>query len=413
MYWQDAVEQALGSLQGELRDLAADLIAVPSVGGTPAEQQAQHLIGDWLQSHGLAVSRTDVTVAESEPDFPGMEVPRSRLVNVVGRLPGSGPGPDLMLLGHTDVVPADDPAQFHPAWRDGRLYGRGASDMKTGVAAMCIAAAALARSGVHLRGSIIVAPVSAEEDGGAGTFGLLQQAAALHLAPDSAVIIPEPTSCRIVSGNAGSLTFKLTLKGRAAHGAMRWRGVNPLDSLPVVLEALRRLEIARCERAGEAFADWPLAYPISLGTINGGDWASTVPPRITVTGRYGVRIGETLQQARQAFEGALAEACGQDPWLREHPVEVTWWGARFASAATDSGSPVITALRRAGAAGVPCAAPYGSDLRLLVAHGLPTVQFGPGDPYEAHSADESVCWDDVVLSARTLAMSAGHFCGTA
>lgn len=411
MTWQDAVDDAVAALSGDLRAFAADIIALPSIGGSPQERQVQHLVADWLRAHGLDVSCTEVAIDSTVPGFPGMEVPRERLVSVVGRLPGSGAGPDLLLLGHTDVVPSEDPTQFEPRWQDGRLFGRGASDMKSGVAAMCLAAAALASSGVRLRGSVVVAPVSAEEDGGAGTFALLRQPATLDLAPGSAAIIPEPTACRIVSGNAGCLTFKLTVKGRSAHGALRWRGVNPLDCLAVVLQTLRDLEAARCEHAGEAFAAWPLAYPISVGTISGGDWASTVPAEVCLTGRYGVQIGETLPQARQVFEDALAHACRQDPWLREHPVEVTWWGAQFASAATDPDEAVVGALRQAGVPGIAGAAPYGSDLRLLVAAGLPTVQFGPGHPDNAHSADESVVWDDVLSCARTLALSAGYFCG--
>ncbi len=418
MTWQAAVAQSVADLEAALRALAGDLIAIPSVGGTDAEGAAQRFVAHWLAEHGFDVEVSDVGIDRTASGFPGMEVPRDALVKVVGRRPGSGSGPDLLLLGHTDVVPGSRTA-FRPRWEADRLVGRGASDMKSGLAAMCVAAAAWARSGHRLCGELVIAPVSAEEDGGAGTFALLADPASLHLsslhlAPGSAAVIPEPTAGRIVRANAGCLTFRIRLAGRAAHGALRWRGVNPIDSLPVVLRALRDLEARRCRDAGALFDDWPLAYPISIGTISGGEWASTVPADVALTGRYGVRLGESLDDARREFEQALAAVCSTDPWLVDHPPEVSWWGAQFDSAATGSREPIVAALASAGAPAATAAVPYGSDLRLLVAlGGIPTVQFGPGTPEAAHTEDEWVHWPDVVACARTLALTAGYFCGVA
>lgn len=411
MTWRAAVADAVADLEPELRRLTQDLISIPSVGGTAAESEAQHFLARWLAGHGLDVAVQEVPIDASAAGFPGMEVPRDSVVRVVGRLPGSSSGPDLLLLGHTDVVPAA-PQAFAPRWDGERLLGRGASDMKSGMAAMCVAAVALARSGAPRAGDLVLAPVSAEEDGGAGTFALLTPPDPLRLADGSAVIIAEPTGGRIVTGNAGALTFRIRLHGRAAHGALRWQGVNPLESIDIVLRALRDLETSRCRDAGPLFDDWPLAYPISIGTIAGGDWASTVPEDVVMTGRYGVRLGESMAQARAVFEQALARAAADSPWLSQHPPEITWWGAQFASAATDPGAAVIAALRAAGATGALAAAPYGSDLRLTVGlAGLPTVQFGPGRPEAAHTAQESVHWPDVVASATTIALAAGHFLG--
>jgi acetylornithine deacetylase len=339
-------------------------------------------------------------------------VPRTALVEAVGRVTGGGDGRDLLLLGHTDVVPAADDTAFSPVWRDGQLVGRGASDMKAGVAAMCAAAAAIAASGLRLRGDLVIAAVGAEEDGGAGAFHLLRDPDRLHLRPGSAAVIPEPTGLRVVSANAGCLTFRIRLPGRSAHGALRWQGANPLDGLPTVLQALRDLEERRCRAADPRFGDIPLPYPISVGTIAGGDWASTVPEAVTLTGRYGVRLGESLDEARAAFASAIAAACRTHPRLAEHPAEVTWWGAEFASASTDADEPIVGALHNAGAPPGLLAAPYGSDLRLVVGlAGLPTVQFGPGRPEHAHTADEQVAWKDVIDCARVLALTAGDFCG--
>jgi acetylornithine deacetylase len=414
MAWEDAIGSAVNEMADELSQLCADLIAVPSVGGSAEEIVVQQRIARWLTQHGLEVDQALVAVDASSPGFPGMEVPRDAVLRVVGRVPGLGTGPDLLLQGHTDVVPTDDVRQFSPRLAGDRLFGRGAADMKAGVAAMCVAAAALRHSGVRLCGDVVVAPVSAEEDGGAGAFALLTGPDGLRLAPGSAAIIPEPTAGTIVSANAGCLTFAITIRGRSAHGALRWRGANPIDGVPAVLAALRRLEEQRCADPGPLFEAWPLAYPISIGTIAGGDWASTVPEQVTLTGRYGVRLGESLPQARRALEAAVAAAADSDPYLASHPPEIRWWGAQFESAATPSDAAVIDALRLAGAPPALSAAPYGSDLRLLVQlAGLHAVQFGPGAPQSAHTADESVRMRDVLQCAHVLALTAGHFCGVA
>jgi acetylornithine deacetylase len=283
--------------------------------------------------------------------------------------------------------------------------------MKSGVAAMCVAAAAVASSGIRLAGDLVVAPVSAEEDGGAGTFALLTGHEPLRLRPGSAAIIPEPSDSGLVVANAGSLTFRITLTGRAAHGALRWQGVSALERVPVVLKALRALEDIRCREAGPLFAHLPLAYPISVGTIAGGDWASTVPGAVVLTGRYGVRLGEPADRARAAFEAAVARAAESDDWLRDHPPVVEWWGAEFASAVTDPQHRVVSALRSSGARGAAVGAPYGSDMRLLVGlAGIPTVIYGPGSPQQAHTDSESVQWSAVMECARTLARTAVRFC---
>jgi acetylornithine deacetylase len=411
--WQRRLRAALERLEPQMRQLAEHLLAVPSVGGSSAEAAVQRVVAEWLTANGIPTTVSTSPVPVAEPGFPGMEVSRDSVTAAVGRLPGTGAGPDLLLLGHTDVVPAADPGAFTPQWRGSDLVGRGAADMKAGIAAMCAAAAAWADSGHRLAGDLIIATVSAEEDGGAGTYELLRDPSRVPLRAGSAAIIPEPTAGRVVTANAGSLTFRIRLRGRAAHGALRWQGRNPLDGLPAVLAALRALEQRRCRDADPRFASLPLAYPISVGTIAGGDWASTVPDEVVLTGRYGVRLGESLPAARAEFEAAIADACAREPLLAADPPQVSWWGAEFASAQIAATEPIVAALHAAGAAAGTDGASYGSDLRLVVGlTGIPTVQFGPGRPEDAHAADERVAWPDVCRCAEVLALTAGRFCGS-
>jgi acetylornithine deacetylase len=229
-------------------------------------------------------------------------------------------------------------------------------------------------------------------------------------------VIAEPTAGTVVTANAGSLTFRLEVPGRATHGSTRTSGVSALDAAAPVLAALRELEARRNAEAPPGFDHLDLAAPLSVGRVRAGDWASTVPDLLVAEGRYGVLPGESLAAARDAFEAAVAGACAGDPWLAEHPARVGWPGGAFAPGALVTGHellPQVTAaVADAGAPPPPArGAPYGSDLRLYAAAGVPTVQYGPGDVRHAHSADEQVCLDDLALAARAYALLALRRCG--
>ncbi len=395
------------------------LVGLPSLGGTDAELDIQDVVArDWAVL-GLDVTTWDIDVAalEAEPDFPGMEVARSSARGVIARIPGTGEGPTLLLLGHTDVVPPGDldawsSDPFRPEIRGDRLIGRGACDMKAGTASITSAARALLASGTRLQGDVILAAVSGEEDGGLGTYALLNQGITAD-----ACIIPEPTSLDLVPANGGALTFRLRIHGRATHASRRTEGVSAVDKLLPVLEELRRLEARRNESVDPLMQRWPIAYPLSIGTVHCGDWASTVPDLLVAEGRLGVALGETPAQARADLETALARLCDRDPWFAEHPVEVEWWGGQFASGRTDPDHPVVRGLGDV-AAGILgsrpdlYAAPYGSDLRLLVGAGIPTVHFGPGESAAAHAPGEWVDLRETVACAQILAAYATRFCGT-
>ena len=144
-----------------------------------------------------------------------------------------------------------------------------------------------------------------------------------------------------------------------------------------------------------------------------------VPDLLVAEGRLGVALDEPVDSARAALEAAVADACRADPWLREHPATVEWWGGQFASGRTPSDSPLLAAVGRAHAAVSDrpqerWGAPYGSDLRLMTGlGGVPTVHYGPGDARVAHGADESVPLAEVRTTARALAVLALDHCGVA
>jgi acetylornithine deacetylase len=422
--WRARVLAEVDSSTTEMVSLLAGLVATPSVSGTEAEHEIQSRLAAELAAEGLDVDHWRLPLDEllAEPDFPGVEVEREEAWGLVGRLPGDGRGEGgtLMLNAHVDVVPpgnldawsTENP--FSGRIVDDVLYGRGACDMKAGLVAALFAVRAIRRSGVSLRGDLLMACVPGEEDGGLGTYGMLRRGWRAD-----ACVVPEPTSLHLVPANAGALTFRLRVPGLATHASRRTSGVSAIEKFLPVWDALGRLEARRNREVDPLMRRWAIAYPLSIGRISAGDWASSVPDLLVAEGRLGVALDEPVEAAQQELEDALAEVCASDPWLRDNPVTVEWWGGQFASGRLPAESDLVERVARAhvaagGSAQETWGGPYGSDLRLLVGMGgIPTMHYGPGDSALAHAPDESVPLAEVAAAARTLALLALDVCGSA
>jgi acetylornithine deacetylase len=395
------------------------LIAVPSIGGSAAESEAQHLLAGWLEELDCAVDRwlIDLAAAATAPDAPGQEVERSEAWGVVGTAAGDEDGaPALVFSGHTDVVPPGDltlwPGDpFVPRLADGAVHGRGACDMKAGVVASLAALAAVRAAGVRLVRPLAIHGVVGEEDGGLGAWATIRRG---HLG--DVCVIPEPTARAVVTANAGALTFRLEVTGRAAHAAMRDRGVSAVELFAAVHAGLLEFEAERQRDTDPRFGDARYPYGLSIGRVQAGDWASSVPDRLVAEGRYGVRLGEPISVAKAAFEERLTALCSGHPWLAEHPVRLTWTGGAFASGELPAGSPLLPAVRAAvadaGGGGTPeRAIAAGSDLRQYAAAGVPTLHYGPGDLNLAHGPSEQVPVAEIVTTARAFALLTLRTCG--
>jgi acetylornithine deacetylase len=414
------VERAvLGAVDdGWIVERLRELVRIPSVDGTAAESEVQGWCARQLGELGLSVDHWQLDLPEitADAEFPGMEVGRTEAWGCVGTLGGDGM-PGLILNGHVDVVPPGDLAlwpdgdPFSARVSDGIMWGRGTCDMKGGVAGILGAAAAIVAAGVKLNKPLAVHTVVGEEDGGVGTFATLRRG---HRG--EACLIAEPTAGFVIPANAGSLTFRLEIAGLATHGSTRTRGISAIAKFEPIHQALQALEIERNRDPHPLLKHLDLANPLSIGTIRAGDWASTVPDLLTAEGRYGVRLGEPVADARQAFEQAIAVACAKDDWLRDHPVKVTWPGGVFASGLLPEGDPLLDhTLRAATDAAAPVVpgvrgGPYGSDLRQYAAAGIPTLQYGPGDVRYAHATDEHVALAEVLHCARSYALLAVRRC---
>ncbi|WP_197288511.1 ArgE/DapE family deacylase [Nocardia sp. NRRL S-836] len=390
-----------------------ELLEVPSVTGSAAESELQHVLARRLEHLDLDVDLWPMDLPElrSDPRFPGGEAPRTEAWGLVGETRRRGDGPTLVLQGHVDVVPPGDLARwegdpFRPRITGDVVHARGACDMKAGVVAIVAALDAIRAAGTSLRGQVAAHFVVSEEDGGLGAFGTLRRG---HTG--DACIITEPTGGVLMTANAGALTFRIEVPGRATHGSTRYAGVSAIDAYLPIHQALARLEARRNAGADPLMSDYPIPYPLSVGTVRAGDWASSVPDLLVAEGRLGVRLGEDPAQARAELELCVAEACAADPWLRSHPAVVTWPGGQFASGRLAAGHPLAALVGAAHAdvtgsvRPVERGAPYGSDLRLYAEAGIPTLQYGPGDVRLAHGPAEQVAVSEVVTVTRALVLA--------
>ena len=408
----DALVEALGPL-----------IAIDSSGGneTPAQERVARLMEDL----GLDVDawELDLPALRSDPAY-SEELGRERALGAVGTLGGRGSGRTLVLNGHVDVVPAGELHRwtvppFEATVRDGRVYGRGSADMKGGLLCGLYGLKAIRDAGVELAGSAVVQSVVGEEDGGIGTLAAVRRG---HTG-DGAMVL-EPTSLVLAPAQAGAFNFRVTIPGKAAHGALRSEGEDPIERFIPIYRALRQVERERNARPRHPmFTDHELPYAVCVGRVRSGEWASTVAESLVLEGRFGVAPDEDPAAARAELEAALQaaveDAAEGDPWLRDHPPRLEWWGGQFGPAATPADDPVVTTSRDAfaavtGRAPTVRGMPYGADMRLLVHEaGTPTVLFGPGDVRRAHAPDEYVELKELEVATKVVALAALRFCGVA
>lgn len=402
----------------DLVGLIQDLVRVPSVTGEEAAVQAA--VAAHMRGAGLETDVWEPDPVELAPyaDHVGVFETFSGRPNVVGTLRGHAGGRSLILNAHIDTVEPGDPARWtHPPFgaevEDGQLYGRGACDMKAGLATHLVALAALRAAGCAPRGDVIIQSVIAEEDGGAGAL-----AAVLRGYRADAAIITEPTGLAIITAQGGSLVFRLHVPGRSAHAAVRDEGVSAVENFTLLHRALLDFEARR-----NTTIDHPLyagianKVPINIGTVQAGTWPSSVPEFLIAEGRAGLVPGEDVDTFRAELIAEIDRAADADPFLRDNRPRLEWFSGQFAPAEVPVDSPlaelVLGAHQAVTGQEPPIeAATYGADMRHFLLFGdTPCLMYGAGDVRLAHYTDEHVSLDDVVTATKTIAVAIADWCG--
>jgi len=379
--------------RGDAVALTRELVRIDSrnpslVADAPGEAGVARTLSEILREWGFRVE-----LQEAAPGRP----------NVVARV-GTAGSRSLMFNGHLDVVGID--GMTHPAWGDdtrdnSRIYGRGSSDMKSGVAAMCAAAARAVDSG--LAGEIIVAAVVDEEYESAGTRTIVERG----IRADAA-IVTEPTQLAIMPAHLGFVWIDITTHGRAAHGS-RWDlGVDAIRHAGLVLAEIDRLDADELPRRGHPLLGRPSVH---ASLIDGGTGMSTYPDRCTVRIERRTIPGETPENVRRELEDACARVAARRPTFRAE-VAVT-----FSQAPSDVAvdAPIVRALGDAIRGQGETVRVEGmtawTDAALLNTAGIPAICFGPGDIRLAHAAEEYVKIDEIERATEILSRLATQWCG--
>ena len=372
----------------------------------------------WVFS--VAILKSELAELEGHAAFSDDAVPFVDRLNVVGtwNRTAAGEGYSLILNGHVDVVPTGNEDLWRlPPWggvvEEGRLHGRGSCDMKAGVTAGIFACEALRNLGFQPANNVIIETVIGEESGGVGTLTTLVKSVTA-----AAAIITEPTRLQICPVQAGALSFRIKMTGRAIHASMKHLGVSAVEKFCLLFAAVQQLDRERHERYSNPLFEFPENIaPINIGIVRAGDWPSTVPDELIAEGRFGVFPGQSTEAARAELAACLAKVTASDEWLAGHPPELEWFEGQFESGETPTEEPVIQCLSRChsdllGKAPDVRGVTWGSDLRLFTNHGnIPAVLYGPGDVALAHTVEESVDLAEVFTCADVLAHTITRWCG--
>jgi acetylornithine deacetylase/succinyl-diaminopimelate desuccinylase family protein len=425
------VDQAVDEARADLLEFTRALIACRTDSQSEDNpefaseaRRCQDLVAGRLESLGMRIERWD-------------EPPRYPVV--VGTLDGTGGGRSIAINGHIDVVPVGDTS----AWRfdpwagqiaDGRLWGRGACDMKGGVAAGILAVQAVRAAGCDLRGDVHVHIVADEEVVGMSTRRIVER-----MSPVDAVINAEPTSLRMMPVEGGLVHFRMEIDGRESHAGNRYKsvhagglagegGVNAIEKAIRIVTALQELE-----REWAAYRNHPMLPPgfntILPGIMAGGPGGGhdgqlnlianpgTTPNYCSVEFNVWYLPQETLEDIQDEIETFVRGVCALDPWLKDHPPRFSWklrniW---FPPVDTPPDHPflgtVSDAMRAVGFEPRIEAFTAASELAWYADQGMNGTIFGPGSIAQAHSPNEFVEVEELITACKVMARSIAAWSG--
>jgi len=410
---------AVEGLQRDMVELAMTLVRFPSLNGN--EAGAQNFLEGLFRGMGLATERFEVRDADLK-DMPGYSPSVGQWQshdNVVAtHSPHNAGGRSLILNGHIDVVPVGaeelwSRPPFDPVVREGRLYGRGSGDMKAGIAAYVIAFRALRSIGLQPAARVYMQSVVEEECTGNGALACLHRGYKAD-----AAIIPEPFAHTILNAQVGVMWLSVEVFGKPAHVLNASQGINAIEAAIALWRGLQSLEAQwnQPENRHPAFAhlDHPIRF--NLGTIDGGEWASSVPTRCVMGLRCGFYPGVSAAKARAAIETCLGDALKSNPALAGITHRIRYAGFQAEGFVLEGTEPLLTTLSEAHAQ-VMCndaewfTSSATTDARSFNLYGgIPATCYGP-EAQNIHGIDESVSIESTLRVAQVLSLFMARWCG--
>lgn len=415
----ERIRQWLEQHAEDAANFLSHLIKAASTAGF--ERQAQELMANKFNKLSMNVDIWEQGGVELTA-HPYFFSPRKNFTgspNVVGVWKGTGKGRSLLINSHIDVVPPGELEQWSASpWsghiRDGKVFGRGATDMKGGTVSAILAVEAIQSLGIKLKGDLIFESVVEEESGGSGTLATILRG---HRA--DAALIPEPSGMVIYPRQQGAMWFRISIKGRTAHGGTRYQGVCAIEKALIVVKQIAELEKKRnlCLLSDPLYQGVPIPVPINIGKISGGSWPSSVADLVTLEGRMGVAPGEKMEAAQKELEECMLTIKEHDDWFSGFPPVVEWFGARWFPGDISLDHPFMGMLTRAYKEILKTdpqikASPWGTDGGLLSqVAGIPVIVFGPGVTKVAHYPDEYIEMHKILEAARIYALTMMEWCG--
>lgn len=414
-------EQWITDHEEQIIQFLKDIIQIPSVTGD--EGPIQTFIAARLQELGLEVDvfEPDMEALRRHPAFVEPQQGYQGRPNVVGTLKGRGGGRSLLFNGHVDVIPEGAADNWkHGPWSadiaEGKLYGRGASDMKSGAAAMTMAIQAVRASGVKLKGDVIAEYVVDEELTGNGTL-----ACVIKGYQADAGICCETSSMCVQPGSIGRIWFEIRVKGKAAGIQTRYNGVNAIELGYLVQQAVAAFEKTRTDSITHPlYPDIMSSIPCMIGQFESGTYASAFPDACLMRGSMATVPGESSDEVKAQFVKFVTEAvAAQNDWFVEHPPEIRFTGYFAEPSEIPADSPIVQTLigqykTTMGCAPVISGRQGAADIRHLNQYGnTPSVIFGPGMTEQMHANNEWVRVEDYLNAVRILSRTIIEWCGVA
>jgi acetylornithine deacetylase len=415
---EEKIIQTIESLADDIIDFTCRLVKEPSILGN--EASAVDLMKKELEklSFSPVLVPIDQSLLADHPGFAKVPWTYENKNNVVAvRPPDGNSGRSVIFNGHLDVVDPEpvsfwDSDPFEPVIKNGRIFGRGAGDMKSGVAAMTYAVHAVEKAGFGFQAPVTLEAVIEEECCGNGALACM---AAGYDA--DAVLIPEPFGPTILTSQLGVLWFKVTVEGKPVHVLEAPTGTNSIEKSYLIIQALRKLEDELNHfKVPEAYQD--IRHPINLniGILNGGNWPSTVPAKAEMHCRLAYFPGIAYKEVCQKIKETIQAVQADDPWLSENPPIVEFYGFRSDGHMVSRDAEAFNTLNDChrtltGQDAEEYIATCTTDLRAFHFFGKGQCTcFGPsGGNY--HGANEWVDIDSIVHTAKTYALFLSRWCG--
>ena len=386
---------------------------------TGKEFKIQQFIANFLRQINVKVDEfiPEISYLKNQPGFVPIEIDFKDRPNVVGIIKGSGGGRSILLNGHVDTITAEpieawDVNPFSGKIVDGKIFGRGSSDMKSGVAAMIMAVKYLRELEVSLRGSIIMEHVVDEEFSGYGTLACLAKGYTAD-----AGICCETSDLHIQPACIGRLWFYIDVIGKTSSISNKWTSISAIEKGMKIVEAINDLEQIRLrDLTHSLYPDNRGALPCMVCVFKSGNFPSAIPERARLEGSMGTMPYEKVDEVKRQLEDYIGLVAKVDPWMRKFPPRVSFRPTGGYGAEIPINSPIVSTITKAfqeinkvrpvinGRLG-------GSDTKYLINYGkIPTVIFGPGNTSQMHAINEYVEIENVIRAVKTIALTVYEWC---